>query len=131
MSTPRKFKVEYGCQELCSVEIDEEKAKLHIEEMVKFWSGWEDRVARHNGSMVHVFLEQLGHFIFRNGRLPGVKLNEDEGWYALEEPQGFCVVCWSPYEFDDGELDIEEVFDTDEHDERDEPEPPVIPFDDE
>lgn len=23
MSAPRKFKVEYGCQELCSVEIDE------------------------------------------------------------------------------------------------------------
>ena len=84
----------------CLVEIDEEKAKKPIKEMIEFWWGWKNRLKIYDGNYTKLFLLQLGAQIFQMVCEDGLNLhsileqfnNGIEGWYEMNGKYGIRIV---------------------------------------
>lgn len=107
------FTIEYEWQPLCRVEIDTERAAKPIQQMVDFWSGSEQRLSENDRDYVRTWLKQLGAFIIRNGRAPGIdsfgQPVKDEGWSKLDGSHGIKVNNVEPFEPDEDCITIEEI----------------------
>jgi hypothetical protein len=109
----KTFDLEYDMLPLCRVEIAPERAAKPIQEMVNFWSESEYRLNENGRDYLRTWLKQLGAFILRNGRAPGVgsfgQPVEDEGWFKLDGSHGIKVINVEPFEPDEDGIIIEEV----------------------
>lgn len=98
------------------VEIDEEKAKKPIKEMVEFWASWEKELSENDNDYTKTFLKMLGKnilliIISNNYNLYGVLQefkNEKEGWYPLDGEYGIKIIDFDDFEIERDDFEIEE-----------------------
>lgn len=100
----KSYVIEYDLLQVACVEIDHVTADENIREMADFFSGGEYRLKATNGNYTSAFLKQLGNFILTHSRLP---IN-DEGWYPMDGSAGIIVTNFTPWEFDEEEIFIDE-----------------------
>lgn len=107
------FNLEYDMLPLCRVEIDTTRAAKPIQEMVDFWMESEARLHENGRDYVRTWLKQLGSFIIRHGRCPGLgsfgQPVSDEGWTQLDGSHGIKVTEIEPFEPDEDQITIEEL----------------------
>lgn len=99
----------------CVVEIDEEKSKAPIKEMVEFWMGWEHRLAMNDNDYIKTFLQQLARKIFYLSFAEGYNLNGIitcfnnwiEGWYKMNGEYGIKILEVDPVEIEADDFSVQ------------------------
>jgi hypothetical protein len=101
----KKYDLYFDSNLIARVEINEEKSKMAIQEMVEFWMGWKDKLEENDGDYIQTWLKQLVIYIVRMGSSP----SNQEGWYPLDGSHGIKLEKWSRYIPDDRLIEIEEA----------------------
>lgn len=98
-----------------TVQIDEEKAKDNIKEMVEFWSDYDIRLERNNNDYTLTFLNMLGVKLLSLSLDYGMEgiiylFNEGvEGWCSLDGTDGIELLDVEEFNFEHDEISIEKV----------------------
>lgn len=98
-----RYFINYETQPLVEVDItDSAVAGPNIIAMVRFWSGWEERLANAPNYEV-AFCRQLALFLLENNRMPG---EDDEGWYPLDGSHGIKAHSFYRHEFNEDLIEV-------------------------
>lgn len=106
----QKFIISYEWWEM-TVEIDYDKAKESIKEMVEFWMDWKRRLDLNDGDYITTFLQQLARTVIvlsMEYNLKGVisAFEEREGWSKMDGSEGITILDVSSWTFEDNEFTI-------------------------
>lgn len=116
----KQFKVTHNWHNemSCVIEIDfnQDCVMDKIQEMVEFWSGWENRLSFNDGDYVKTFLKLTASTvqwisISDNYNTWGVRFSftDREGWYPMDGSHGINILTNSRFEWDDDDFEVEEV----------------------